>query len=332
MYLKVNNKHAEEVRRRLLDKNVFDLRMQVIRQGQYILFPVSRKILLPKTTFVDLKPQKKKEKPKSLHEALKDMLTSEELSDVPSAFDVIGDIAVLDLPPTRSPKKKLVAETLLSVFKNIKVVVNKTSRVDTDYRTRSVELLAGENRTLTVHKEYGCKLKVDVAETYFSPRLGTERMRVASKVRENEEVLVLFAGVGPYAILIAKKTKPARIVAVELNPKAVELMRDNVRSNKVNVEVVAGDARTETPKLGKFDRIIMPLPKDAGEFLDVALRALKKNGVVHFYSFAHNPREAAAEVSKRVGQLGYGIKVLDAVECGSYSPCLSRACVDFTLV
>ena len=194
-----------------------------------------------------------------------------------------------------------------------------------------VEVVAGENRTETVHREHGCSYKLDVSAAYFSPRLGTERMRVASQVSPGERVLVLFAGVGPYAILIAKKRKPSEVVAVELNPKACEYMRWNVSKNKVDVKVVCGDARTETPKLGSFDRIIMPLPKDAGDFLDVVFPAVKSGGVIHFYTFAHDTQEAKAVVKEKAEKLGLKTKVLSSVECGSYSPRLSRTCVDFTV-
>ncbi|MFH1834561.1 MAG: methyltransferase, partial [Methanobacteriota archaeon] len=220
---------------------------------------------------------------------------------------------------------------LISTFKNINVAAVKSSPVGTEYRTRSVEVVAGENRTETVHKEYGCYYKLDVSKAYFSPRSGTERKRVADQVEDGERVLVLFAGVGPFSILIAKSHSPKEVVAVELNEAACDYMLWNVARNKVDVKVVCGDAKVETPKLGKFDRIVMPLPKDAGDFLGVALPALAPEGVVHFYTFAHDTNEAEEKVKSKSKELGYKIKLLDSVVCGSYSPCLSRTCIDFTL-
>jgi tRNA (guanine37-N1)-methyltransferase len=195
-----------------------------------------------------------------------------------------------------------------------------------------VEVLAGEKRTDTVHKEADRAYKVDVTKAYFSPRLGTERMRVAKQVKEGERVLVMFAGIGPYPILISKKAKPKEVYAIELNPAAVGYMKENIKLNKVDVKAILGDVKAETPKLGKFDRIVMPLPKDAGNFLDVALPALKKGGTIHYYTFTRTTKEAAEEVRKICKSLGYEAEILASVECGTYSPCLSRICVDFRVM
>lgn len=267
-------------------------------------------------------------RPRSLKEALKDQLTEEQLERLPRSFDVIGDIAIIETPDELKSKRRLIGKTLLNTFKNIKVVLGKSSNIETEYRTRKLKRLAGEKRTDTAHKEYGCTYKLDVKETYFSPRLGTERMRVASQVSDGERVLVMFAGVGPYAILIAKKKEPKEVVAVELNPSAVRYMRDNAKLNKVEVKMVEGDVREESPKLGKFDRVVMPLPKDAGDFLDVALPAMNPKGIIHFYDFAHDTKDTEEKVKKIAAGLGYPIEILNTVECGSYSPCLSRVCID----
>lgn len=274
-----------------------------------------------------------KKGPRSLREALEGKLSEEDLALAPRAFDTVGDIAVLNFDEEfPAGKKTVVAESLLETFKNIHVVAEKESKVDSEYRVPTLKVLAGEQRTETIHTEYGYKLKLDVSDVYFSPRLGTERMRVASQVRDGESVLVLFAGVGPYAIAVARKAKPSKVVAIELNPRAVEYMRDNVRLNKVSdrVEVIEGDARDSIPG-GEYDRILMPLPKDAGDFLEATIPCLKKGGVIHFYSFAHDKKEAIDDLKDKCSQLGYRIKVLEAVECGPYSPCLTRTCIDFTV-
>ncbi len=212
------------------------------------------------------------------------------------------------------------------------VVANKKTSVGTEYRTRDVEVIAGENRTETLHREYGCIYELDVTRAYFSPRLGTERMRIAKQVKAGERVLVMFAGIGPYAILMAKYARPKEVYAVELNPAAVEYMKENIRRNKVDVKAILGDAGIEAGKHGIFDRIIMPLPKDAGNFLDKAIPAVKKGGIIHYYTFTSTTEEAAQEVKGICSKLGHVIEVLDVVECGTYSPQLSRMCVDFKLL
>jgi tRNA (guanine37-N1)-methyltransferase len=329
MHLKVDRKKAEETRKKLIDAGALDKTRKIIRQGTDILIPITKEVDIPGTVVLDQKGLDIQQKPSSLKEALKDELSTEELSRLPKAFDIIGDIAIIEIPDELVAKKKVIADALLETFKNIKVVANKKTSVGTEYRTRDVEILAGEKRTETVHREAGCLYKLDVTKAYFSPRLGTERLRVARQVKEGERVLVLFAGIGPYAILIAKAAKPGVVYAVEINPAGTEYMKENIRLNKVDVKAILGDAKTVTPALGKFDRIIMPLPKDAGNFLGVALPAMNKCGVVNYYTFSHTTEEAADEVKRLCKELGYEADVIDSVECGTYSPCLFRMCVDF---
>ena len=121
------------------------------------------------------------------------------------------------------------------------------------------------------------------------------------------------------------------MVAVELNPEACFYLKENIALNRVidKIKVIEGDARVETSKLGVFDRILMPLPKDAGDFLDVALPALKNRGIIHFYHFAYSPKDSAEFVKRKVEELGYKVKIITAIRCGSYSPTLTRNCVDF---
>jgi len=80
----------------------------------------------------------------------------------------------------------------------------------------------------------------------------------------------------------------------------------------------------------KFDRIVMPLPKSAEDFLETALLNAKKGAVVHFYDFVHEnefPDSSIEKIRKKVKRF----KILDTVKCGQYSPGKYRVCVDFKL-
>jgi len=328
LYLKVRRLGAEEARRRLLADGVFDSRRVVERDGDYVYFPVSSEADVRGCALVEREGRVVDGRPRSLREALSGVLGGEELARLQSSFSVVGDIAVLELDETLLPKGRIIGEALLKTFGNIRVAALKTSEVSGEYRVPGIEVLAGENRTETVHREHGCVYKLDVARAYFTPRLGSERMRVVRQIRDGERVLVMFAGVGPYAVLAAKKAK-ADVTAVELNPVAVGYMRWNVLRNRVKVDVVEGDVREVTPRLGVFDRIIMPLPKRADTYMDAAVPALREGGVIHYYTFAGSPPEATGSLVEALGGLDRRPEVLQAVVCGSYSPSIKRICVDF---
>ena len=174
----------------------------------------------------------------------------------------MGDIAIVRLSEFKAREKKRAAEALLSELKNVRVVMEQEGGIEGEYRLRRLNRLAGEKRTMTVHRENGCAFRVDVARCYFSPRLSTERLRVAEQVGPRELVLNMFAGVGPFSILIAKRAG-ARVESCELNSLAAELHEENNRLNKVErlVSVRNADA-AELPELTEsmFVRILMPLP------------------------------------------------------------------------
>jgi len=225
--------------------------------------------------------------PHMLKNILSNILSSDEVSQVYSAFDQIGDIVIIKIPNELMPKKKFIADTILAHVKSAKAVFAQVSPVRGDYRIRNLEFIAGENRTITEYKEHGCRFRVDVAKTYFSPRLSTERLRIANMVGEGETIVNMFAGVGTYSILMARMNKTCKVYSIDSNAVAAELCEANAKLNKVQDRVVSihGDAgEVIKDKLaGQADRVLMPLPESAKEFVDSAVLALKKKGVVHYF-------------------------------------------------
>ncbi len=254
---------------------------------------------------------------------------------VPTGFDVVGDIAIFaDMPDVLEGREKEIANALLALQKNIRVVCKKTGQYAGKYRTPRLKILAGQRRKETVHKESGVRLKLHVEKVYFSARTGTERLRIAKQVRTGEEILVMFSGCAPFCSVLSKNAAPKHIVGIEINPVAHQYGLENVRLNKLtNVELRCGDVRDIVPKLKKkFDRILMPLPKSAEDYLALALRAARKGTIIHFYDFLREediPAAAVAKIDAACRKAKKKYKVARSCRCGQFSPATFRVCVDF---
>ena len=191
---------------------------------------------------------------------------------------------------------RIVAEKIIAIHKNVKAVFTPTTRIKGDYRIRELTLLAGENRTITLHKESGCIFKVDVEKCYFSPRLSYEHKRIAELVLPGEVIVNMFAGVGSFSVLVAKTQSQSKVYSIDLNPSAFVCMEENVEINGVGNQVycLLGDSKeiVEEKLRHCADRVLLPLPEKALLYLPYALLALKKTGGwIHYYDFQHALRE-----------------------------------------
>ncbi|MCX8190272.1 MAG: class I SAM-dependent methyltransferase family protein [Candidatus Diapherotrites archaeon] len=296
--IRTNKKFGEIIRKALISKKLLDFSFLPYKDNEYIWFPLikepskKQKEQLEKIcAFVieDKVLSPSEYRPKSFKEILREKLTEKEAEQLVTSFDVIGDIAVIEIPKELENKKQFVGEAILEVHPHIKTVARICGEHTGDFRLRPIEIIAGEKRTLTLHKESGCLFKVDVANTYFSPRLSFERMRIARLIKPNEIIGAWFAGVGPFPIVFAKHTKMKYAIAIELNPKAYSLLVENIKINKSEnrIRPLLGDVRKIVPKLNeKFDRIVMPMPKGAEDFLDEVFASANNGCKVHFYRFA----------------------------------------------
>jgi tRNA (guanine37-N1)-methyltransferase len=232
-----------------------------------------------------------------LKKSLENILTSQESQELISSFDQIGDIIIVKIPNSLLTKKKLIGETLLNEVKIAKSVFYQASAVEGDFRTRNLEILAGEDRTETEYKEFGCKFTVDVENAFFSPRLSTERERIANLVQDGEIVVNMFAGVGMFSIMIAKK-KRCTVYSIDINPVATKLCEKNIISNKIagNIISINGDASQviQEQLKNKSDRTLMLLPERSDEFLESAINATKSGGIIHYYSHIHADKKSNA--------------------------------------
>jgi tRNA (guanine37-N1)-methyltransferase len=248
---------------------------------------------------------------KRLRDKLSTALPLEELCKVYNSFDVIGDIAIIKINALQNAEA--IAKQIMASQKNIKTVLTPSTRITGDFRVRELKYLAGENKTVTCHKESGCTFKVDVEKCYFSPRLSFEHSRIAKLVESGEIVVNMFAGVGCFSIAIAKTAGQTKVYSIDVNPVAIQYIVENVRINEVEETVfpMLGDAKDiiNSRLQGVADRVLMPLPEKALEYLPYALSALKPTGGwIHYYDFQHSSgKENPTEKTK--------IKVAEKLEC-----------------
>jgi len=274
------------------------LKVQAIGDSLYVPLvkePTPPEIKVIKGSFPEFKislhefPEHEK-RPHTLMEALEDKLPPHLLASLPRSIDFVGEIAVLEIPPELENYKGLLGETILRMHRRVHTVLAKAGAVSGVYRLRDFEILAGEGKTETLYREHGCTYHLDLGKVYFSPRLSQERLRVASQVKEGETVVDMFAGVGPFSVLIAKKRTNVTVYAIDLNPDAISYLKRNVYVNRVEgkVKPILGDAREVVKRelIGVADRVIMNLPERAMEYVDVTCEAIKpEGGILHFYGF-----------------------------------------------
>lgn len=254
------------------------------------------------------------------------ILSPEDLLGFRPSFEVVGDIAMVE-----DSDAELVAAAIMSTSKSIKTVIAPISDVEGEFRTRRFRHVAGEVRTVTLHKEHGLRYRVDLEGAYFTPRLGTERLRIADLVSPGEVVLDMFAGVGPFALLLAKKG--AYVIAMDKNPVAVKYLRENALLNKVNnIEILEGDASELAQHYeNRADHVIMNLPHSASAFLLPAMRAAKPGGMVHYYCIAPEDDlyKDEAPIRRAAEEMNVGVEVLYKEIVRSYAPHRHNVVIDF---
>lgn len=321
---------AEQIRQDLLARGLLLESHRIVQEGDRIILPTRRPVELGF-------PMEEREFEQG-HVAVR---SYKDLAEVPAtlrrslprSFDVVGDVAVIRLPEELRAHRSEVGEAILRWNAKIRVVMEDRG-VGGAERVRRVEVIAGEPRTTTVHVEHGLRYRVDLARAYFSPRLATERQRIASLVSESEVVADPFAGVGPYAILIARRSRPRVVHASDGNPVAVDLLRANVAANRADrVAVRAGDARTILRRIAPVDRIILDLPHAGLDFLPDAFGAIGDAGTVHLYAMLERAEEAerAAEVRAIARKIGIHTKALTTRHVRAYSPSRFHTAFDVTV-
>ncbi|KYK23390.1 hypothetical protein AYK24_01235 [Thermoplasmatales archaeon SG8-52-4] len=300
--LVVELRQAEKVRKILSKKNLIKKSLKIERDNKFLYIPIEK---IPKelSSYEIIK--------KEFKELKKDLTSYKETLSIPekhkkllpTSYDIIGNIIIIKLKDELLDYKNKIGESLIRTNKNIKTVC-LTNPVTGELRTREIEIIAGKNCTKTIHKEFGLEFEVDISKTYFSPRLATERKRIADLVKKDEIVVDMFAGVAPFSIIIAKYAKPKMVIAIDKNKKASHYAINNIKRNNVldKVEYITSDAKDIEKILGriglKADRIIMNLPFSSYSFFKYALRVMKNLCIIHYYEILKEEK-----IKKRLNDL-----------------------------
>lgn len=250
-------------------------------------------------------------------------------------YDVLGNIAIIKFPwKTKNVEKKRFANKFLKEHKGVKTVLEKIGRFKGRLRTLTTKYLAGERTKEAFYNENRCSFNFNVDSCYFSPRLASERNEIASMVKKDENVLVMFGGVAPFAIVIAKSKKPKKVYSVELSRECNKYAKINVRINKIeNIELIQGDVRKVVPKIKeKFDRIVMARPNLKDSFLDVAFSKIKNKGIIHYYGFykEEDSLKVIDLIKNEAKKAGKSVKILKMKKAGDIGVKTFRYRVDFS--
>ncbi|HLF07674.1 MAG TPA: class I SAM-dependent methyltransferase family protein [Thermoplasmata archaeon] len=303
-YVVVEARSAQETIKRLREAGVMENGFRVLREGGRVLVPVSADVPVRLPGILDTVEKDgdpSAPRPKTYRE-LVDLPENVKLK-LPRSFDVVGDVAILKLESEVEAYAQDIANALTRWNPAIRRVA-LDSGVSGDLRVRELRLLIGGD-LITSHQENGLRFRLDLASVYFSPRLSGERLRLAAQVRPGERVLDMFAGVGPFAVLIAKRRPDCEVVAVDANPAACWFLRENARSNGVSVDLREGRIEDVAPTLGRFDRIIMNLPRSAEDYFPLALSLLRPGAPedtrhVHLYTVADERSGPESEIGQKM--------------------------------
>ena len=254
------------------------------------------------------------------------------------AFDVLGNIALVKFSREfKLKEKKKFASKILKENKSVKTVLEKTRGFKGRLRKQKTKHVLGEKTKEVLYKENNCIFRFNINSTYFSPRLSSERKEITSKIKKNDKVLVMFSGVAPYSIVIAKNSKAKKVFSVEINREANKYAKLNIELNKVKdkIELVQGDIKRISKKLkDKFEVIVMPRPQLKDSFLKQAFILSKKNTRIYYYDFCKSDEinSIKEKIKLEAKKFRKKIKILNIKKTGEIAPYKFRVRVDFKIV
>jgi len=275
-----------------------------------------------------------------LRERLKGKLDESDLDKLPSGFQRIGDIIILNLVDDLVKYEKEIGEAVLDLNPNVCSVCRKTGIITGKFREPQISVIAGSDDTVTTHIESGCKYRFDIRKVMFAKGNVVERTRIAKQVKDGEVIVDMFAGLGYFSVPIGVLSKPEKVYSIELNPVSYGFLCENLKINHIhNIEAINGDCREEVDKLVsegvKADRVLMGYLPPPKEFLDWVFKIIKKGGVLHYEDIVRVEKEeedferVKKDIVEVAEKFGFGVELLLARKVKSYGPKTEHWVFDF---
>jgi tRNA (guanine37-N1)-methyltransferase len=334
---KAPKQFGEDIRQALLKKKALNAELEIDKDQEYIYIPIKKKLddkkvekefQIKYTQFDFAVLEKLPESYKEVIDVPKNIM-----EQLPTSFDVVGNIAVVKVSPEVYEYKGELGHAIMKANRNVATVAVDRGVLG-DFRVRDLEVVAGRHVTETRHTEYGVVMELDLLKVYFSPRLATERKRVADMVEDGDIVIDMFTGVGPFSLLIAKFSGAEKIYSIDLNQEALDFLKKNIQANHFfNIEPVFGDAKYVVTSLEPADRVIMNLPFGAFDFLQEAFWATKEQAVIHYYEIVENDiiENRAAQIEEMGEDMGIFVEIPEIREVKTYSPTQTHIGLDINV-
>ena len=317
--VKVPLRQLNDTRIKLMENDLMNMEYRIKADTEFGYIPINEDVNDYEIVDMELEPMNKV--PHNFAELLEEELTPDEIENLRTSFDTIGDVVILEIPENLQDKKQIIGDAALKFTKRRSIYMKK-SAVKGTTRVRDLEFLSGVDDSVTIHKEHSARLKLDVREVYFSPRLATERKRVMQRVENGEKILDMFCGIGPFPIVIARN-KNVDITAVDINESAIKYLDENIKLNKLkgNIKTYCGDVRQVSAGFNmKFDRIIMNLPGLAYTFLDVAIDLIEDGGIINYYEFSDSYEQGIKRLNDAASAVGKEVEIINCRKVKSTSP------------
>jgi tRNA (guanine37-N1)-methyltransferase len=320
--VRVEREAGEQTRKRLAAADLLDRSHDITHEAGHLYLPVTDPAAARREGYEVV-----------AHDAPRreTQTTPADLLDFDPSYERIGETVVVDEDDPERARE--LADALVASDIPVETVLNRASKVQGPERVREWDLLVGEGTEL-VHREYGCEFALDLAAVYFSPRLATERHRVAEQVAAGEQAFDMFAGVGPFAVPFADRA--VTVVATDINETAIEYLRENARRNGVadSVTAIHGDVREVAADYADWaDRVVMNLPHSADEFLDSAVTIAGGDCLFHYYDIQHedDPYGPGERAIRAAAEPEYDVTVETRRTVRSYAPHELNVCLDVRL-